>query len=137
MKAIALVVTLGLGSVAYADPSLSRATDPPKPILSLRAEGARIVATMEAGEHFPMVSPILTINGNYHFVGWSPRGRAGALTGAAMGATLAGELLLGFDASPFAVIGAFVAAATLDAAASDAARDQEAARPSDRARPVR
>lgn len=60
MKANALVVTLGLATTAYADPIITRATDPPKPIKWLREEGARIIATMEEGERFPMVTPLLT-----------------------------------------------------------------------------
>ncbi len=128
MKAIALVLTLGLATSAAADPVLTRESDPPKPLKSLREEGARIVATMEEGERFPMVAPLLTLDGREDF-GWSPRGRAGTLHAGAMTATFVGEMLLGVGASPFAAIGAFAVGATLDAAASDAAHDQEAARP--------
>lgn len=133
MKAIALVVTLGLATTAYADPSISRATDPPKPIKSLREEGARIIAVMAEGDRFPMVSPIISLDGTEDF-GWRPRGRAAALNAGAMGATMVGEILLGLGASPFAAVGALLAGATLDAAAQDADRDQEAARP---VKPVR
>jgi hypothetical protein len=128
MKAIALVLTLGLVTAAHADPVLTRASDPPKPVKSLREEGARIVATMEEGERFPMVAPLLTLDGRDTF-GWSPRGRAGTLHAGAMTATFIGEMLLGLGASPFAAVGALAVGATLDAAASDASRDQEAARP--------
>lgn len=128
MKAIALALALGLATVASADPAVTRASDPPKPIRSLRAEGARIIATMEEGERFPMVSPIITLDGTDSF-GWAPRGRAGKLHVAAMTATIVGEMLLGLGASPFAAVGALLTGATLDAAASDAAHDQEAERP--------
>ncbi|MBA3452815.1 MAG: hypothetical protein H0T42_06980 [Deltaproteobacteria bacterium] len=129
MKAIALVLTFGLATAAHADPTaVTRESDPPKPIKSLRAEGARIIATMEIGERFPMVSPIITLDGSEDF-GWNPRGRAGNLHAAAMGATFVGEMLLGLGASPFAAIGALAVGATLDAAASDAAHDQESVRP--------
>lgn len=128
MKAIALVVTLGLATAAYADSAVTRASDPPKPIKSLREEGARIIATMEQGERFPMVEPLISIDGTLDF-GWSPRGRAGKLHAAAMTATFVGEMLLGLGASPFAAVGALAVGATLDAASSDAADAQEAARP--------
>lgn len=128
MKAIALVLTLGLATAAHADSVVTRAADPPKPIKSLREEGARIVATMEEGERFPMVTPLISLDGTENF-GWSPRGRAGTLHAGAMTATFVGEMLLGLGASPFAALGALAVGATLDAAASDAAHDQEAARP--------
>jgi hypothetical protein len=128
MKAIALVLTLGLATAAHADSVVSRESDPPKPIKSLRDEGARIIATMEEGERFPMVAPLVSLDGTEDF-GWSPRGRAGNLHAAAMTATFVGEMLLGLGASPFAAVGALAVGATLDAAASDAADAQEAARP--------
>src|SRR5665647_3170361 len=128
MKAIALVVTLGLATTAHADPSMTAASDPPKPLKSMRAEGARIVATMEEGERFPVVTPLISLDGTQDF-GWSPRGRAAKLNAASMTATFIGEMLLGLGASPFAAVGALAAGATLDAAAADADRDQEAQRP--------
>ena len=128
MKALALVLTLGLGTVAHADPGATPLSDPPKPIRSLRAEGARIIAVMEEGERFPMIEPLVSYDGTVDF-GWSPRGRAGKLHAASMISTFVGEILLGAGGSPFAAVGALVTGATLDAAASDAARDQEAARP--------
>lgn len=102
--------------------------DPPTPIKSLREEGARIVATMEEGERFPMVAPLISLDGTQDF-GWRPRGRAASLNAGAMTATFIGEMLLGLGASPFAAVGALAVGATLDAAASDAAAAQEAERP--------
>lgn len=134
MKVIALVLALGLAAAAHADPAATPLSDPPKPIPSLRAEGARIIAVMAEGDRFPMVNPTVTLDGTEDF-GWSPSGRAGKLHAGAMAATFIGEMLLGLGASPFAAVGALVTGATLDAASSDAARDQEAARPG--AKPAR
>ncbi len=128
MKAITLVLTIGLVGAGHADSAVTRATDPPKPIKSLREQGARIVATMEEGERFPMVTPLISLDGTQDF-GWSPRGRAASLNAGAMTATFIGEMLLDLGASPFAALGALAVGATLDAAASDTVHEQEAARP--------
>jgi hypothetical protein len=66
---------------------------------------------------------------------WTRSGKAARLRTAAAGATLLGEALLAFDASPLAVLGAFAGAATLDQAANDLDAD-EANRRGDTGRPL-
>jgi len=101
---------------------------PPPP--SLRLEAARVAAERFDGDwRYPEPGPLLLRDGGDWFVGaghYRPRsGRAAALHGGSIAATMVGEILLSAD-SPLAGVGALLTGATLDAATADADRDAEA-----------
>jgi hypothetical protein len=107
---------------------------PPTPpdVPSLRIEAARVASeSFENSWRFPDVGPLFGVDGGLWFVGHGrdrPRsGRAAALHGGSIAATLIGEILLQAD-SPLAGVGAMLTGATLDAAAADSDRNAEARR---------
>jgi hypothetical protein len=105
---------------------------PPPPPVSLRIEMLRIATqNWEESWRYPEPGTLGSIEGGTFFMGYGryqPRTRrSAALHGASIGATLAGEILLG-TGSPLAGVGALLTGATLDAAAADADRDAEASR---------
>jgi hypothetical protein len=105
---------------------------PPPPPASLRIEAARVAnENWENSWRYPQPGPLFGVESGLWFMGqghYRPRTRrSAALHGASIGATLAGEVLLGSD-SPLAGLGALLTAATLDAAAADVDRDSEARR---------
>jgi len=105
---------------------------PPPPPPSLRIEALRVThENWENSWRYPEPGPILGVEGGLWFMGdghYRPRTRrSAALHGASIGATIAGEVLLG-SGSPLAGIGALLTGVTLDAAAADADRDAESRR---------
>ncbi len=105
---------------------------PPPPPPSLRIEALRVAnENWENSWRYPEAGPILGVEGGQWFMGdahYRPRtARSAALHGASIGASIAGEILLG-TGSPLAGIGALLTGATLDAAASDVDHDSEARR---------
>lgn len=98
----------------------SPVTDPPPrlaPPHSLRDEATRVATDMVAGGQTNRDPDLLLMP--WSIGRWSGNGRAAKLEAGAAGATLAGEVMAGFDGSPLAVLGLFAAGATLDAAAAD------------------
>ena len=105
---------------------------PPVIVPSLRIEAARVAHERYDGQwRYPEPGELGGVDGSGFFFGhghYRPRsGRAAALHGGAIGATLLGEILLG-TGSPLAGVAALAAGATFDAAAADVDRDAEAAR---------
>lgn len=105
----------------------------PPPVPSLRIEAARVAQEKYDDQwRYPAPGELGGYDGSGWFWGhghYKPRsGRASALHGGAVGATLLGEILLGSD-SPLAGVAAMAAGATMDAAAADADRDAEAQQP--------
>jgi hypothetical protein len=106
---------------------------PAPPPVSLRLEAIRAVnENWENSWRYPQPGDVLGVQGGLWYMGdymYRPRTkRSGALHGASIGATLAGEILMG-SGSPLAGVGAFLTGATLDAAAADSDRDAEARNP--------
>jgi len=98
---------------------------------SLRDDAKRVAADLAAGGPASRDPDLLLMP--WQIGRWSADGRAGKLEAAAGAATLVGEAALGFGGSPIAAFAAFVAGATLDAAAADA----EAASPPPTRKPKR
>ncbi len=103
----------------------------PQPV-SLRLEAIRAVnENWENSWRYPQPGDVLGVQGGLWYMGdymYRPRTkRSAALHGASIGATIAGEILMG-TGSPLAGVGAFLTGATLDAASADADRDAEARR---------
>lgn len=116
---LAMVLVVVGTSFAAADPAGTPLPDlpPKKPEpKSLRDEAVRVATELAAVES--RRDPDLLLQ-PWVYGRWFQNGKAGNLAAGAAAATLVGEAALGFDASPFAVIGAFAAAITLDAAAAD------------------
>ncbi len=146
------LVVVALGAVASADPAPAPVAADPLPnvlppaaltldipvhrkVPSLRIEAARVAAErFTADWPYPEPGPLITASGGQWFLGayqygtYSPRsGRAAALHGGSVAATLLGEILMSADA-PIAGLGALLTGATLDAAAADADHAAEARR---------
>ena len=116
---LAMVLVVFGTSLAAADPVWTALPDPPpkKPeAKSLRDEAVRVATELAAVES--RRDPDLLLQ-PWAYGRWFQSGKAGNLAAGAAAATLVGEAAMAFDASPFAVIGAFAAAITLDSAASD------------------
>ncbi len=117
-RALLLLTLLGT-TTASADPAATPLPDPPvraRQPVSLRAEATRVATDMAAVQS--RSDPDLLI-APWQMGRWSANGRAAKLEAGAAAATFAGELALGLGGSPIAALGAFVAGATLDAAAAD------------------
>ena len=148
MRVASLALVLIVAGPAFADPDPAPAPTttpppqlsaflftvdiPPPPPLSLRIEAARVIGqNFENSWRYPEPGTLGGVDGGSWFLGYGhyrPRThRSAALHGASIGATLAGEILLG-TGSPLAGIGALLTGATLDAAAADVDRDSEAQR---------
>lgn len=133
MRLAVIAISLACATGVHADPDATPVSTPPKPLPSLRAEGARVASEMAEAERLPGVTPIISFDGRFG-LGWAPNGRAATLNAGASAATFVGEMLM-YLGAPLAAVGALATGATLDAAASDAARDTEARE--SRVRPVR
>lgn len=149
MRAASFALVLFVAGTAFADPDPAPAatTTPPPPQLSaflfavdippppppsLRIEAVRVAnENWENSWRYPQPGPLFGIEGGLWFMGdghYRPRTRrSAALHSASIGATLAGEILLG-TGSPLAGVGALLTGATLDAAAADVDHDSESRR---------